>query len=79
MCSLCTVLLTRDKNFVWFGHVTRHDSLTKAILTGTLEEWATLWLAEEMMDGQHQRVDIPPNARTDHNGLLQKRLEEDLC
>ena len=78
MCSLCMVLLTRDKNFVWFGHVTRHDSLTKAILTGTLEEWATLWLAEEMMDGQHQRVDIPAYARTAHKGL-HKRLEEDFC
>ena len=29
--------------------------------------------------GQHQRVDIPARARTAHEGLLQKRLEEDLC
>ena len=34
---------------------------------------------EEMLDGQHQRVDIPAHARTAHKGLLQKRLEEDLC
>ena len=32
-----------------------------------------------MLDGQHQRVDIPANARIAHKGLLQKRLEEDLC
>ena len=32
-----------------------------------------------MLDGQHQRVDIPVNARTAHKGLLQKRLEEDIC
>ena len=37
------------------------------------------WLAEEMLDGQHQRVDISAHARTPYNGLLQKRLEEDLC
>ena len=41
--------------------------------------WATSWLVEEMMDGQHQRVDIPAHARTAHKGLLLKRLEEDLC
>ena len=44
-----------------------------------LGEWATPWTAEEMLDGQHQRVDIPAPARTAHDGLLQKRLEEDLC
>ena len=32
-----------------------------------------------MLNGQHQRVDIPAPARTAHKGLLQKRLEEDLC
>ena len=32
-----------------------------------------------MLDGQHQRVDIPAHARTAHKGLMQKRLEEDLC
>ena len=32
-----------------------------------------------MLDGQYQRVDIPANARTAHKGLLQKRLEQDLC
>ena len=37
------------------------------------------WSAEEMLDGKHQRVDIPAHARTAHKDLLQKRLEEDLC
>ena len=46
---------------------------------GHLGGWAMLWLAEEMLDGQHQRVDIPTNAKTAHKGLLQKNLEEDLC
>ena len=40
---------------------------------------ATPWAAEEMLDGHHQRVDISAHARTAHKGLLQKRLEEDLC
>ena len=47
--------------------------------SGHLRGWATLWLVEEMLDGQHQRVDVPAHARTAHNGLLQTRLEEDLC
>ena len=38
-----------------------------------------LYNAEEKLDRQHRRVDIPAHARTAHKGLLQKRLEEDLC
>ena len=34
--------------------------------------------AEEMLDGQRPRVDIPVRAGTAHDGFLQKRLEEDL-
>ena len=44
--------------------------------SGHLGGWATPWSAEEMLDGQHQGVDIPDHARAAHNGLLQKRLEE---
>ena len=47
--------------------------------SGHLEVWATPWSAEETLEGQHQRVDIPAHARTSHKGLLQKRLEEELC
>ena len=32
-----------------------------------------------MLDRRRQRVDVPAHARTVHDGLLQKRLEEDLC
>ena len=39
----------------------------------------TPWSAEEMLDGQHQRMDNPARARSTHKGLLQKRPEEDLC
>ena len=39
---------------------------------------ATMWSAEDVLDGQRQRVDIPPHARTADKGLLQESLEEDL-
>ena len=54
------------QKLAWFGHVTRHDSLCKTILGG----WATPGSAEEMLDGQRQRVDIPAHAGTAHSGLL---------
>ena len=41
--------------------------------------WAVPWLAEKILDEEYQRVDTPAHARTAHKGLLQKRLEEDLC
>ena len=52
-------------------------------LTGIPEDCVikktTRWLAEEVLDGQRQRVDVSACARTAHEGLLQKRLEEDPC
>ena len=57
----------------WFGHVTRHDSLSKTILQGTFAECATPWSAEGMLDGQHQRVDVTTHARTVRKGLPQKK------
>ena len=35
------------------------------------------WLADKILDGQHQRVDISAHTGAAHKGLLQKRLEED--
>ena len=37
------------------------------------------WLAEEVPEGQHPRVDVPIGDRAAHDGLPQKRLEENLC
>ena len=68
----------RSHNLDKATDVTCHNSLSKNHPSGHLEGWATSWPAEEMLDGQHQRVDIPAHARTVHKGLLQKRLEEDL-
>ena len=40
--------------------------------SGHLGGWTTPWSAEEMLDGQRQRVSTPAHARTAHKGLLQK-------
>ena len=42
--------------------------------SGHLGEWATLWSAEEMLDGQHQRVDIPAHVRTTRHNIRCKNL-----
>ena len=62
---------------VWACHTPRQ--LLQNHPSGHLGGWATPWSAEEMLDGQRQRVGILANARTAHNSLLQKRLGEDLC
>ena len=71
--------LFKRRKLVWFGHVTRHKSLSKNHPSWHLGGWATPWSAEETLDGQHGGVDIPVHATTAYKGLLQKRLEEDLC
>ena len=83
LCGSCSDNWCRDRNVVvksvviypfkrrkpaWFGHVTHHYSFS-----GHHEGWAVPWLAEGMLDGQHQSVDIPAHARTAHKGLLRKR------
>ena len=44
--------------------------------SGHLGGLAMPWSADEMLNGQHQRVGISAHSRTAHNGLLQKRLAE---
>ena len=41
-------------------------------LSGHIGGWAMPWSAEEMLDGQHQRVNIPAHARTAHKVLPRK-------
>ena len=64
----CTVQAYRMPGQSLQNHLSRH-----------LGGWVTLCSAEEMLEGQHQRVDISAHARTAHKGLLRKRLKEDLC
>ena len=67
------------RKLAWFGacHTPRQPLQNHP--SGHLGGWATPWSAEEMLNGQHQSVDIPAHARAAHKGLLQKRLEEGLC
>ena len=66
----------------WFGLVTRHDDLSKGTLLGTLEGLGCHGRQRKCwMDIIKEWSSLPQNclARTAHKGLLQKRLEEDLC
>ena len=65
----------KSRKLAWFGHLSHHENPPSGHLGG----WTTLWSAEEMLGGQHQRVNIPAYARTAHKGLVQKRLAEDFC
>ena len=73
--------LSRDGNLHGSGmsHATTASPKQTFQLLRHLGGWTTQWSLEEMLDGQHQRVDIPAHARTAHNRLLPRRLEEDLC
>ena len=68
----------KRRNLAWFGQVSHHDSLSKTILQFTMEVGDAV-VAEEMLDGQPQRVDSSASARAAHKVLRQKTLEEDLC
>ena len=70
------LVTVKRRKLARFRHVLRHDSLSKTFLQDTLEG-RLAWSAEEILDGQRQREDILVHARTDYNGLLQKRQEED--
>ena len=66
----CREMETRT---VWAGH-DNHDSLSKAMLQGTLEGGRCHGWQKKLLDGQHWRVDIPAPAGTVDDGLPQKRL-----
>ena len=47
--------------------------------SGQVRGWAMQWMAEEMLNGPHQTVDILAHARTANDDLLQKRVKKDIC
>ena len=61
---------------VWASHAPRQPLENHP--AEHLGELATPWLAEEMLDGQRQRMEIPAHARIAHNGLRKNCLEKDL-
>ena len=79
VCRNLFCQLSRDGNLHGSGISHAMTASKKSILQGTLEGRQCCESAEEMLDGQHQRVDISAHARTAHKSLLQKRLEKDLC
>ena len=47
--------------------------------SGHIGGWSTQQWEEEMLNWWRLREDTPAHTRIPHNGLLHKRLEEDLC
>ena len=69
--------LSRDGNFHGSG-MSHAMTASQNHSSGHLGGRGTLWPAEEMLDGQSQRVDVSAYSTTAPNGLPQKRLEKDL-
>ena len=69
--------LSRDGNLHGSG-MSHAMTASQNHSSGHLGGRGTLWSAEEMLDGQSQRVDVSAYSTTAPNGLPQKRLEEDL-
>ena len=61
----------------WACHATRQPLQYHP--TRHLPGLTTLWSTEEMLDGQHQKLDFSVRVKTARDDLWQKRLEEDLC
>ena len=62
----------KTRKLGWFGHMMPRQPLQNHP-SEHLGVLATPGSAEEKLEKQHQRVDIPALARTAHNGLLRKR------
>ena len=69
----------KRRKLAWSRHVKRHDkgASPKPSMRTTLRVGDTM-VGRENAGWSSQRVDIPARARTAHNSLLQKRLEEDI-
>ena len=65
----------KRRKLAWFGHVARTPRQPlQNHPSGYLGGWTTPWSAEEMLEGQRQRADVPAHARTARDGLPRKRL-----
>ena len=73
------LVTVKRRKLAWFGLVHTPRQPLQNHPSGHLGGWATPWSAEEMLDGQHHRLDISVHVRIAHEGLLQNRPEEDLC
>ena len=70
---------SQETKLAQIGHVTHHD-LGRAChmprqslqnhLSGHLGKWTTPWSAEEILDGQRQRVDVAAHDGTARDDLI---------
>ena len=68
----------KRRKLALFWHVTHHDSLSKTVLQGTLEGGRHRVRQRKCsMDNMKEWTSLPMPELA-HNGLLQKRLKEDL-
>ena len=75
----CEIICGAPTTLVVKGQMIMMMVMMMMMMRGHPGGWATPLSAEEMLDGEHQRVNILHNARTAHKGLLQNKLEEDFC
>ena len=68
----------KRQKLAWFRHVAYHNRLSRIILQGTLEGSDTV-VGRRNARWTISKSGHPYLARAAHKGLLQKRLEEDLC
>ena len=91
-CSYLVSLVSWCTPWHYHSYLSRSTSLwAPGASSGSCQEMETAWsrhgtclggwvmpqLAVEMLDGQHQRLDLFGHAGVAHKGLLWKRLEED--
>ena len=74
--------MVKRRKLQWYGRVSRSSGPAKTILQGTVKggrRQGRQKKRREKVGRQHQRMDIPAHASTANKGLLQKRLEVELC
>ena len=71
--------MVKRQELAWFGHVTRHEILSQTILQGILEGGRRRGRQRKCwMDNIKEWTCLHAHARTAHDGLPHKRLEEGL-
>ena len=74
---LLATLRRQKLAWIWACHMRVLQPL-KNRPSGHLRGWVMPWSVGKMLDGQQKERTFPAHARTAYNGLVQKRLDEDL-
>ncbi|KAH3735122.1 hypothetical protein DPMN_041584 [Dreissena polymorpha] len=67
------------QNLAWFGHVTRNESLCKAVLHGHARGKSTSMPSEEQLDGQCETLIFSSHGRNILSSTQQTWLKVDFC